>query len=74
MAVNLLVSSYSLQAMGDRLTDVVEGTAGGWRHLKEAWVDERSEGGRRLVFLHVVTRLALKSDGIRVRADKISLL
>ena len=48
----------------NRLTNVVEGTAGGWRDLEEAWVDERSEGRRRLVFLHVVTRLALKSDRI----------
>lgn len=67
MFVNLLVSSYSLQSMGDRLTDVVEGAAGGWRDLEEAWVDERSEGGRRLVFLHVVTRLALKRDRIRLQ-------
>lgn len=42
-----------------RLTDIVESAAGGWRDLEEAWVDERSEGGRGLVFLHVVTGLAL---------------
>lgn len=56
---------------GSRLTDVVEGAAGGWRHLKEAWVDERSEGGGGLVFLHIVTRLALKWERTRLRADEI---
>lgn len=58
--LKLLVSDYSQQPVGTRLTDVVEGAAGGWRDLEEAWVDERSEGGRGLVFLHVVTRLALQ--------------
>lgn len=42
------------------LTDVVEGAAGGWRDLQEARVDEWSEGGGGLVFLHVVAGLALK--------------
>lgn len=45
---------------GRGLTDVVEGAAGGWRDLEEARVDEWSEGRRRLVLLHVVTRLALQ--------------
>lgn len=45
------------------LTDVVEGAAGGWRDLQEARVDEGSEGGRRLVFLHVVAGLALRRQG-----------
>lgn len=34
------------------LTHIVESTACGWRDLKKAWVDERSEGGRGLVLLH----------------------
>lgn len=48
-----------IQPIGDGLTNVVEGATGGWRDLEETWVDKRSEGGRRFVFLHVVTGLAL---------------
>lgn len=55
-----------------RLTDIVEGAAGGWRDLEEAWVNERSEGRRGLVFLHVVTRLALQRDRAGVNADRTS--
>lgn len=43
-----------------KLTEIIEGAASGWRDLEEAWIDEGSEGGRRFVFLHVVTGLALK--------------
>lgn len=48
------------------LTDVVEGAAGGWRDLQEARVDERSEGGGGLVFLHAVAGLALRRHGARL--------
>lgn len=45
-----------------KLTEVIEGAAGGRGDLQEAWVDEGGEGGRGFVFLHVVTGLALKRD------------
>lgn len=57
-SVNL--TPVELAPRQSNLTDIVEGTAGGWRDLEKSWVNERSEGGRRLVLLHVVTRLALQ--------------
>lgn len=52
------------------LTDVVEGAAGGWRDLQEARVDERSEGGGGLVFLHAVAGLALRRHGARLEGRR----
>lgn len=68
---NFVVSSFSNLPMVKGRTNIVEGTAGGWRNLEEAWVDERSEGRRRLVFLHVVTGLALKRGRIRLSSNRI---
>ena len=74
--MNLLVSDFvfPVSHKGKGPTNIVEGTASGWRDLEEAWVNERSEGGRRLVFLHVVARLALQADRVRFSGDRISQL
>ena len=55
------ISSTGTSAWREELTHVVEGAAGGGRHLQEARVDEGGEGRGRLVFLHgVAGRLALQ--------------
>lgn len=65
----MLHRKYQQLRLGTGLTDVVEGAAGGWRDLEEAWVDERSEGGGGLVFLHVITRLALQGETRRLSIE-----